>query len=75
MLGVLGGAVGSIAVSTGTWNDFRLVLDFQTQTVTGYVDSQLLGSGTFANPTTVLSRVNIGLNGAPNGDTGYFDQL
>jgi hypothetical protein len=75
VLGVLGPAVGSIAVSRGTWNDFRLVLDFQTQTVTGYVDSQLLGSGTFANPTTVLGRVNLGLNGVPNGDTGYFDQL
>ena len=75
VLGVLGPAVGSIPVSTGTWNDFRLVLDFQTQTVTGYVNSQLLGSGTFANPTTDLTRVNIGLNGVPNGDTGYFDQL
>jgi hypothetical protein len=75
VLGVLGPAVGSIPVSTGTWNDFRLVLDFQTQTVTGYVNSQLLGSGSFANPTTVLTRVNIGLNGAPNGDAGYFDQL
>ena len=51
------------------------MLDFQTQTVTGYVNSQLLGSGTFANPTTVLSRVNLGLNGAPNGDAGCFDQL
>ena len=75
VLGLLGPAVGSIPVSTGTWNDFRLVLDFQTQTVTGYVNSQLLGSGTFANPTTVLGRVNIGLNSAPGGDTGYFDQL
>jgi hypothetical protein len=75
VLGVLGPAVGSIAVSRGTWNDFRLVLDFQTDTVTGYVNSQLLGSGTFANPTTVLTRVNIGLNGSPQGDTGYFDQL
>ncbi len=75
VLGVLGPAVGSIPVSTGTWNDFRLVLDFQTDTVTGYVNSQLLGSGTFANPTTVLTRVNLGLNGAPNGDIGYFDQL
>jgi hypothetical protein len=33
VLGALGAAVGSIAVSAGTWNDFRLVLDFQTQTV------------------------------------------
>ncbi len=75
VLGVLGPSVGSIPVSRGTWNDFQLVLDFQTQTVTGYVNSQLLGSGTFANPTTVLTRVNIGLNSAPNGDSGYFDQL
>jgi hypothetical protein len=75
VLGVLGPAVGSIPVSRGTWNDFRLVLDFQTQTATGYVNSQFLGSGTFANPTTVLTRVNLGLNGKPNGDTGYFDQL
>lgn len=75
VLGALGGSIGSIFVSRGTWNDFRLVLNFQTDTVTAYVNSQLLGSGTFANPTTVLGRVNIGLNGAPNGDMGYFDQL
>jgi hypothetical protein len=75
VLGVDSGAVGSIPVSRGTSNDFQLVLDFQTQTVSGYVNSQLLGSGSFANPTTVLTRVNLGENSSPNGDSGFFDQL
>jgi hypothetical protein len=75
VLGVLGGSVGSIPVSRGTWNNFELALNFQTDTVSGYVNSQLLGSGTFAHATTDLTRVNLGLNSAPNGDTGFFDQL
>jgi len=73
-VGLASSAVGSVPVSRGTWNDYQMVLNFQTGTVTGYVNSQRIGSGPLAN-TGSLGAVQFGILGTPGTDTGFWDQI
>lgn len=73
---VLGGHVHGLPYTRGTWNDIRMTVDFSNDMVYAYLNSQFLGSsGFFAGPSTSLKSFELGLNGRPAGDTGYFDQL
>jgi len=73
-LGLASTAVGNVPVGRGTWNDYQMVINSQTATVTAYVNSQLIGSGPVANNGNLVT-AELQLNFAPGTDTGYFDQL
>jgi hypothetical protein len=64
----------TVAVTRGTWNDFQLILDFTSQTASGFVNSQALGTGSFFNASTKLVSYGFGVNSSPGTDTGFFDQ-
>ena len=68
---------GSVPVNVGQWYDYELVLNFATQTFSGYVDSTLIGSGSFDTSETTLQDVDLGFGGLPgmNTATGYWDNL
>jgi len=73
-----GTATGNVPVTRGIWNDFQMVLDFQSQTMSAYVNSQFIASDPFASASTSLSVVQFGINSnSPSGtsDIGSFDQL
>jgi hypothetical protein len=75
---VLGITTGSVPITAGVWNDYQLVLNFQTDTATAYVDSTFIGVGAFATPSTSLSNLDLGINSLTGGvdtATGYFDNL
>jgi len=76
-LGLASTNVGSVAITAGQWNEFQLVFNFSTQTVSAYVGSTLIGSGAFANSATSLSLLDFGINNS-NGletATGYWDNM
>lgn len=70
--------LGSVAVDTGVWNDYQMVLNFTTQTTTAYVNGQFIANEAFENPATGLNPfqgIAFGINSSPGTDTGYFDDL
>jgi hypothetical protein len=69
------GVVGSVPVSKGAWHDFQLFVDFNTQTISAYVDSQFIASGGFSSPSTKLADIVATTGTAPGSDTGFFDNL
>jgi hypothetical protein len=74
-MNVTSGNIGDVAVTAGTWNDFQLVLDFGSQTVSALVNGQFIASAGFSNPSTKLVAIVAGNGTAPGSDTGYWDQL
>lgn len=67
---------GSVPITPGVWNHYDLVLDFQNDTATAFINSTLIGSGAFATPSTGLAQIDIGVNDAAGDDAiGYFDNL
>lgn len=49
----------NFAISTDTWIDLKLVLDFSTQTVSAFVDGNSLGTLPFENAATQLSSIEL----------------
>lgn len=76
-LGLASSTVGSIAVTPGQWTSFLLVLDFQNQTQSAYVNGAFLGSGAFAGQSTVVGEVRFGQNvgSATRVGTASWDNL
>jgi hypothetical protein len=75
---IAGDTTGSVPITAGVWNDYQLVLNFQTDIASAYVDSTFIGSGAFASASTSLSGVDFGINSLTGGTdtaTGYFDNL
>jgi hypothetical protein len=73
-LGLASSTVGNHPVSRGAWNNFQLVLNFQSQTVSAFVNGDFIASGSFATPSTTPNGVAIGVT-SPATDVGYFDNL
>ncbi len=74
-LGLASSTVGSVPIARGAWNDFQYFFDFSNQTMTAYVNSELIGSGAFANPSTDLTSVGFGVNSLPGTDSAFYDNL
>lgn len=68
-----------VPISTDTWLDLKLVLDFPTQMATGYLNGNFIGAEPFANPATQIALLEVyGLLGfgipGPS-PSFYFDDL
>jgi hypothetical protein len=67
----------AVPVTAGSWNYFRIHIDFTAQTATGYLNEVLIGSLPFGVTAHDLSTVIIARfkqsTGTPN--TAYFDDL
>jgi hypothetical protein len=58
------------------WNTYELDVDMNAQTVTGYVNGTLIGSGPITgSPGNVFNGVEFGLAFGAFSDAGYFDNL
>ena len=69
---------GSVVVSVGVWNEYSLMLNFNTQTETAFVNGQVIASEPFATPATGLNPVQglaFGINSSPGTDSGYWDDV
>ncbi len=68
-----------VPIATDTWLDLKLVLDFPTQTATGYLNGNLIGTEPFANPASQLALLEVyGLMGFTTpgpSPSFYFDDL
>ena len=70
--------IGAVPVGRGAWNDYRLVLDFSSQTATGLVNGQFIASEPFQSAATGLSPIQgvaFGINSSPGTDSGFWDNL
>lgn len=78
---VLGGtsSISTTPITLGQWIDLELVLDFQSQTMEGFVNGVSMGSGAFANAATQVGRGDLfftNFNFAPPQDiTFYVDDV
>ncbi len=77
VLGLASTGVGSVPVLANAWNTFDLMLDYNTQTSSAYVNGTFIGSGAFANPSTDLTFLGFGVNGSFGQGTGqmYVDDI
>jgi hypothetical protein len=67
---------GSVTIVRGVWNTYELDVDMNAQTVTGYVNGTLIGSGPITgSPSNVFNKVEFGVPTGADGDLGYFDNL
>lgn len=68
-----------VPITTDTWLDLKLVLDFPTQTATGYLNGNLIGVEPFANPASELFTLEVaglmGFNTPGPSPSFYFDDL
>jgi hypothetical protein len=64
-------------VPLGAWNLFTASLDYNTQTISAYLNGVFFASIAFSDPSTDLNSVLIGLNNAGGASTGsgYWDNL
>ena len=76
-LGLASSSVGAVAVAPNSWNQFDMLLDFNTDIVYGYVDGTLIGSGAFSATAGSLSSVSFGVNtlNGPSTGTEYIDNV
>jgi hypothetical protein len=69
----------NVPITTDTWLDLKLVLDFPTQTATGYLNGNFIGTEPFANPASQIALLEVyGLMGftTPGPSPAfYFDDL
>lgn len=63
------------AVAPGTWNEFRLRLDFTAQTMTGFVNGNTIGTVPFRSAVRTLAAVGFGFSAIPGSNIAYFDDL
>jgi hypothetical protein len=68
-----------VPITTDTWLDLKLVLDFPTQTASGYLNGTLIGTEPFANPASQISLLEVyglmGFNTPGPSPALYFDDL
>jgi hypothetical protein len=74
-LGLASSTVGDAPVSLDHWNTFDLVLNYQDQVQSAYLNGQFIGSGSFANTNTTLNNFSFGINVDPGTDQAYFDNI
>jgi hypothetical protein len=76
-LGNTSGFIQGPTVPLGVWNLFTASLDYNTQTVSAYLNGVFFASIAFSDPSTDLTGVVIGLNNAGGASTGsgYWDNL
>jgi hypothetical protein len=74
---IAGVTAGSVTIARGVWNTYELDVDFNAQTLTGYVNGTLIGSSPISTPPgTTFEAVVLGLGSTTDsGDVGYFDNL
>uniref|UniRef100_Q02BH6 Conserved repeat domain n=1 Tax=Solibacter usitatus (strain Ellin6076) TaxID=234267 RepID=Q02BH6_SOLUE len=64
----------SVPVSRGVWHDYQVVVNFGTATVSAFVDGTLIGSNSTGGSTQVVL-LDLGVNGFPGTDTGFYDSI
>jgi hypothetical protein len=68
-----------VPITTDTWLDLKLVLDFPTQTASGYLNGTFIGTEAFANPASEIALLEVyGLMGFTTpgpSPSFYFDDL
>jgi hypothetical protein len=68
-----------VPITTDTWLDLKMVLDFPAQTATAYLNGNLIGTEPFANPASQLSLIEVtglmGFNTPGPSPSFYFDDL
>jgi hypothetical protein len=74
--GIASHEAGSLPVSPGVWNTYEMVVDFNADVLTTYVNGTMLGSNTFSPSVTGFGFLGFGINSTSNGTSrAYFDNL
>jgi hypothetical protein len=69
-------ATGALPLELGEWYSLEMDLDFQTQSVTAFVDGTFLGTIAMGSPTTSLESLQLGgSSGGFNGETVFYDDF
>jgi hypothetical protein len=69
-------AAGILPVGLGEWYSLEMDLDFQTQSVTAYVDGTFLATLAMGSPTTSLTVLDLGgSSGGFSGETVFYDDF
>jgi hypothetical protein len=69
-------AAGTLPLELGEWYSLEMDLDFQTQSVTAYVDGTFLATLAMGSPTTSLVDLDLGgSSGGFPGETVFYDDF
>ena len=69
-------AAGTQPVELGEWYSLEMDLDFQSQSVTAFVDGTFLATLAMGSPTTSLVDLNLGgSSGGFSGETVFYDDF